>query len=158
VKAEPGWDGSYGPFFQARDGKPGVNHASISHTDYITAALEGRFGRALFENLTSDVLIERMTCHRRCIQALGKLTSSTEQVNQTDFWLISAEQKDWELEPGSELKGRGYLFEYALSVGGFPDAVEGEYDRSWQAIKPTIYVCGVTADGVVRYETKTLLA
>ena len=152
VKSEPGWDGGYGPFFQAQGNKPGVNFGNLSHTDYVTASLEHRFGRALFENLTSDVLIERMSCHRKCIEAIDK----TAQVNNTNYWMISAEEKNWDEVPDSGLKGRGYLFEYALASKDQPEDVSGQYDRSWQSIQPTIYSCHVTVDGVVRYSTRTL--
>lgn len=153
VKSEPGWDGGYGPFFQAHGSKAGVNYGSLSHTDYITASLEHRFARALFDDLTSDVLIERMSCHRKCIETIDP----SHQVNNTNYWMITAEKKDWDQEPGSGLSGRGYLFEYALTPPNTPpEDVPGEYDRSWQAIQPTIYSCQVTVDGVVRYTTRTL--
>jgi hypothetical protein len=156
VKSEPGWDGGYGPFFQAHDEKAGVNFARLSHTDYITASLEQRFGRALFDNLTSDVLIERMSCHRKCIEAIDKRPFGTAQVNNTSFWMISAEERDWDQEPDSGLKGRGYLFEYALATKDNPADAPGEYDRAWQSIKPTVYTCKVTVDGVVHSSTRML--
>ena len=152
IKSEPGWDGGYGPFFQAHESKPGVNFGSLSHTDYVTASLEHRFGRALFGDLTADVLIERMSCHRKCIEAIDQ----NAQVNNTGYWMISAEEKNWDQEPGSGLSGRGYLFEYALASKDNPVDVSGQYDRSWQSIQPTVYTCQVTVDGVVRHSTRTL--
>ncbi|ATB28104.1 hypothetical protein [Melittangium boletus] len=158
VKSEPGWDGGYGPFFQAHGAQAGVNYGNLSHTDYITASLEQRFGRALFADLTSDVLIERMACHRKCIETIDKRPQGTAQVNTTNYWMITAEERDWDTVPGSELKGRGYLFEYALATKDNPEDVAGQYDRAWQAIQPTIYRCEVTVDGVVRTSLRTLPA
>jgi hypothetical protein len=158
VPSERGWDGGYGPFFQASGARAGVNYGNLTHTDYIVSSLEHHFGRALFDDLTSDVLIERMACHRQCIEAIDTKPHGTAQVNQTNFWMISAEEKNWDQEPGSGLKGRGYLFEYALATKDSPEDIPGQVDRSWQAIQPTVYTCRVSVDGVVHHTTRTLPA
>ena len=71
AKSAMGWDGGYGPFFQnSAGGVLGVNYASIDRTDYVSNALAGKFGLDLFEELNSDVLIERLDVQRLAIEAL----------------------------------------------------------------------------------------
>jgi len=144
VKPQPGWDGGYGPYYQLRGTDQGVNYASLDRTDYITNSLEQRFGRALFENLTSEVLITRMECQRLCIRALSH---GHDQVDRTKFWLIQADEvTDWQQAGDPVLKGPGYRFEYVLPTSA--DPVKGQGERMWQAIQPTRYTCHVTAEAV----------
>src|SRR5262249_53100012 len=112
---QPGWDGGYGPFFQLKrgSGAPGVNFANLDRVDYVRDALEGRFGRVQLAHLTSDVLIERMSCHRRCVEELQKKYFPNDRdmgvVSKTQLWLVSAERMEkfpeekWPNQPGYQL-------------------------------------------------------
>ena len=149
---QPGWDGGYGPFFQldARTGAPGVNFANLDRVDYVRDALEGKFGRIQFAHLTSDVLIERMSCQRRCVEVLKQTYFPKEPdmgvVSKTRLWLISAQR----VEKSPDLDDEpGYLLVYALSSGpkrSLPGA-DGRYTRRWEPIENSVYVCRVAPSG-----------
>jgi hypothetical protein len=151
---QPGWDGGYGPFFQLdRSGAPGVNFANLDRVDYVRDALDGKFGRIQLEHLTSDVLIERMSCLKRCVEELQKKYFPNEPdmgvVNKTRLWLISAEHPD----KFQGLDEPGYLLVYALSNGEKKNlpGEDGRYTRRWEPIKDDVYVCHVTASGNLRH-------
>ena len=149
---QPGWDGGYGPFFQldARTGAPGVNFANLDRVDYVRDALEGKFGRIQFAHLTSDVLIERMSCQRRCVEVLKQTYFPKEPdmgvVSKTRLWLISAQR----VEKSPDLDDEpGYLLVYALSSGpkrSLPGA-DGRYTRRWEPIQNSVYVCRAAPSG-----------
>jgi hypothetical protein len=149
---QPGWDGGYGPFFQldAGTGAPGVNFANLDRVDYVRDALEGKFGRIQFAHLTSDVLIERMSCQRRCVEVLKQTYFPKEPdmgvVSKTRLWLISAQR----VEKSPDLDDEpGYLLVYALSSGpkrSLPGA-DGRYTRRWEPIENSVYVCRVAPSG-----------
>ena len=150
---QPGWDGGYGPFFQLDgSGAPGVNFANLDRLDYVRYALEGRFGRFQFEDLTSDVLIERMSCQRQCVEALQKEFFPQDHdmgvVSKTRLWLVSAEHPDGFMG----LNEPGYLLVYALSNG--PKRTlrdrDGRYTRRWEPIQGEVYVCYVRGPGRVK--------
>jgi hypothetical protein len=148
---QPGWDGGYGPFFQLdqRSGAPGVNFANLDRVDYVRDALEGKFGRFQLAHLTSDVLIERMSCQRRCVEELQKAYFPNESdmgvVSKTKLWLISAEH----VTSFQGVNEPGYLLVYALSNGAKQNLPgdDGRYTRRWEPIKSDVYVCHVKKSG-----------
>jgi len=166
VKAFSGWDGGYGPFFQAfgdiggapvagstapAAGAKGVNYASMDRTDYVSNAIAGTFGQSLFEHLDAPTLIERMEVQRLCIAALPP---GGDEVELTALWLVEADAVADMSAVDEALTGHGYRFRFVVPDSSAPiafeQAIEGQtnaYTRMWQAIS-TVYSCRVTAAGV----------
>ena len=147
---QPGWDGGYGPFFSSTRGRG--HPVSISPTSIasITCATPWRGNSAHpFAHLTSDVLIERMSCQRRCVEVLSKRIPKEPDmgvVSKTRLWLISAQR----VEKSPDLDDEpGYLLVYALSSGpkrSLPGA-DGRYTRRWEPIQNSVYVCRAAPSG-----------
>src|SRR6185436_20361431 len=100
----------------------------------------GKFGLNLFEKLDSDVLIERLDVQKL---AIGAITDGKQQVDNTTLWLIAATAvKDWKAEGDPNLKGHGYLLQFATAKGGAdpvqldaaPATQTNPYTRLWQEL------------------------
>ncbi|CAB3751654.1 hypothetical protein [Paraburkholderia solisilvae] len=85
--AKPGWDGEFGPFFETRDGVPGVNSADIRRSDYVYNATQNTFASRVFD-LSSDELIRRIEALRACLDAIPKAGST--MPSETHYWVVGA--------------------------------------------------------------------
>jgi hypothetical protein len=85
--AKPGWDGEFGPFFQAVDGVAGVNSADVRRSDYVYNATQRTFASRVFD-LSSEELIRRMEALNACLEAIPK--AGSEMPSETDYWIVSA--------------------------------------------------------------------
>ncbi len=157
AKSAMGWDGGYGPFFQEKEGKLGVNYASMDRTDYVSNALAGTFGLDLFEKLKSDVLIERLDVQRL---AIATLPPNDDTVRTTTLWLITAyEVEDWAKAGDPDLKGHGFFFQFVTTddqkapvqlTSELPTQTN-KFTRLWQEVDK-VYTCRVTLDAIRWWE------
>lgn len=91
-----GWDGVQGPFMEYSDGMWKINFADISRADVVQNALDGNVDMSRLRKLTSDELISRMVCLKKCIENLPKINfkgygSAPRMAAFTRWWLVSAE-------------------------------------------------------------------
>ncbi len=112
--SRPGWDGEFGPFFETSGRQLHVNFVAIERSDYVNHALAGQVDLSLTASIQSEELISRH-------QALIACERILELGPQPDLCLVVFRTIiDWqEAGPGrSELRGAGYLLEFAELRGG----------------------------------------
>lgn len=122
TRANIGWDGETGPFFEDIDGKTYINFANVRRSDYVTNALAGTINSKATASVTSDDLIERMEALQSCISSLPPVG---DMVATTRLWLVRAVHvSDWSAVDGSKaddsLGGSGYIYEFGLTDGDDP--------------------------------------
>ncbi len=109
-----GWDGEYGPFFEKVNGKTFVNYVAIERSDYVSHALANRIRVSLTADVQSEDLIARNQALEACQSIPGAATSVP------NCLVVFREIEDWAgNNPGRrELKGKGFLLEFAELRGG----------------------------------------
>ena len=184
MKESFGWDGVQGPFMENNDGKWQINFADMGRADVVQNALDGNMDMSKLRNLTSAELISRMTCLRRCIDALPKSNfkgykSYPKMVALTRWWLISAEPvnfgkedaKGWGIpttlvgadtkwatdKSNAKVSGKGYLY-VIVDVNGKKVTWDGFGRRRVDCTE--IYVCQVADNpsGVAQLAMATIKA
>ena len=112
-----GWDGEFGPFFEANGTR--INFARVSRSDYTVNALNGTMRPDLLQRIDAIEQIARMEGYRDCVLAARSALGlpKKQKVRNTPLRLITAEKVvDWGAMPGrldASLVDSGYLFVFA---------------------------------------------
>ena len=143
-KANLGWDGEQGPYFERNFRF--VNHANIAQSDYVSNALGGRISASGLAHIGALEMFRRMTALRDCIAVIPE---DPRRVSSTKLLLVSSEAiDDWSSRPergDQRLRGAGFLFVFALvDEKGSPSPVP----RRWVRRVKKRYTCQVGALGI----------
>jgi hypothetical protein len=143
-KANLGWDGEQGPYFERNFRF--VNHANIAQSDYVSNALAGKISVAGLAHIGALEMFRRMNALRDCIAVIPE---DPRRVSATKLLLVSSEAiDDWSSrrDRGDQrLQGAGFLFVFALvDEGGSPSKAP----RRWVRRVKKRYTCQVGALGI----------
>src|SRR5262249_17830121 len=135
VVSDLGWDGTFGPFFEAGPGGPVVNAADVHRADQTRAAFDGNLGFSGLDAITTAAMILRMDEVRFCRSMV--LTPN----GFPRAWLVAVERvPDWatwnsSIWPvlNSALSGDGLIFAFA-QVDPTPQPVGAPPLRSHYAV------------------------